>query len=233
MQFALAYTAAGSYLQLHPVAAHGIENAIQLLHWENMSLTLEFVTSGGLPCFYANGAGPRATYGIYASRLLRGLLDYINGHFPFSFVFLEYVTETSVSRLPADIDYNLGQQGNSYIQFGDIPPEDLEDCPVESRILSCLLLSFPFEILRMLFDSSSSIQFTPEQRARVVQERERRRNLAYEDLAKTGKLTEEEKAVLQMSESYNKCADLHKAPDGWLLSRRQIKSARTTAAGHG
>jgi hypothetical protein len=220
MQYALAYTAAGTYLQLHPVAAHGVENANQLLHWDNLEMVLDFVTYGGLPCFYADGSNPAAKYGPYSARLLRAMLDYINDSFPSSFVFQHHVEETALPRLPAGIDYKLRQQqGSAVIQFGDVPPEELGQSPANQLLLSRLLLSFPFEILRMIFDSVDYNKFTLEHRVRVIQERERRRKLAYEEMASTGKWSEEEKMLLQLVERYEQPVNSNSSGP-WRLSRQ-------------
>ncbi|KAI9839806.1 MAG: hypothetical protein M1837_002005 [Sclerophora amabilis] len=214
VDFALAYAAAGHLLEIPGITYRGTQIASRLTNWTNLERSLSFAMEGGLGADwvlagptgdYTNESPERADpsasivverqvpvgpkYGRYAEDLLRSDVDLIIRHFPHGFILDKSASQSALlhPRLPT-IKGTSSSRHNprlSLIQFGDHPSPEEASLPVLShKILSKILLSIPFSLLKYILESprlgSASGSFPDGLRQEisctVVGERERRRH---------------------------------------------------------
>lgn len=216
LDFFLGYAAAGHVLRVPAVTAHGSKLAAELIDWETLERILSFAVEGGIDESLRgdhentiNGGDPPASetrspaqtkssrpmYGIYGSNLLDSATDFLLTNFPPQFTLDVSVPELAMHpRLPetADGTRPSGQRRDPRLKsmkFGDHPSEDDVRSDTVATVLSKVLLSAPFSLLKSLLESprlgrgaGAHQPTSAEARARlamtVVQERERRRKLA-------------------------------------------------------
>ncbi|KAK8249499.1 hypothetical protein IWZ00DRAFT_273097 [Phyllosticta capitalensis] len=210
MKHALAYAAAGYFLQLPSVIARGFEIATALLRWDTLEVAIPFALDGGLDATWRvedvleDRASPSSsedafskfetdsapTYGSFSTQFLHAINGFIVQNFP-----LDFDLDTTASHIhdfprlpwedvrPASRDPRLSQ-----IQFGQVPV-DAASGPARhiSTLLSGILLSLPFPVLRALVQDFALCSRLGQPKfshvmQTVVDERESRRRKALNQL---------------------------------------------------
>lgn len=128
----------------------------------------------------SESAHAASTYGPMADSLLQDITRYIISNFPSDFELQTLAPPlTDVERLHATAESkpSVSHPRLSFIQFGDRPSEEAQRPSLQSLMLSRILLSVPFPVLKCIFE-----QLEKEMQARLAQsiidERERRRHRA-------------------------------------------------------
>ena len=207
METALQTIASGAWLQVPAIAGRGVEVAGGLLHWDTITNALAFALAGGLSHIWTvdDGSEDRAsssssddslgrsetisapTHDPYATHLLQRIVDFTVHVFPHNFYLDAAAPQLASSpRLPS---LPLGHESKasrsdprlSQIRFGEIPVEDHQRPSFATTIVSSVLLSLPFSILKCVLEHFDlSARLGPETVAsvmrQVVAEREMRRN---------------------------------------------------------
>ncbi|KAI9881243.1 MAG: hypothetical protein M1830_005529 [Pleopsidium flavum] len=121
-----------------------------------------------------------STYGPMASSLFQDIIRYLVSNFPSEFELQTSAPPlTGLDRLPSTAESKtlLPHPRLSFIQFGDRPSEEAQRPSLQSLVLSKILFSVPFLVLRRIFE-----QLEKDVQARLAQsiidERERRRHRA-------------------------------------------------------
>ncbi|KAF2234351.1 hypothetical protein EV356DRAFT_532919 [Viridothelium virens] len=177
LDYALAYAASGHFLQVDSVTARGIDIAIRILHWETVEKALSFSLDGGLGANWKTDDSPEdrdsvsssedsssrlepsqapPTFGIYATRLLQSIVEFLVSHFPQDFIFDATAAQLKETpRLPAVVESRPSTSNArlSKIQFGEVPVEDVALQSVRAAAtLSSILISLPFPVLKVFLE---------------------------------------------------------------------------------
>ncbi|KAF2813877.1 uncharacterized protein BDZ99DRAFT_473026 [Mytilinidion resinicola] len=197
MDQALSFSAAGAFLRLPEVANRGIDIALHVLRWDNIERALEFALQGGLspPWRDAQSESPsihQPTYDPYSSSLLRGIMAFISLSFPSDFRLNNIAPQLSGSPLIPNLMEPRPSTHHprlSMIRFGQVPLEDTPRPTFVMTLLSSILLSLPFSVLRSLFDNAAlggklGWPKVVEVMKSVIEEREDRRKKALEGHSK-------------------------------------------------
>lgn len=208
MRFALAYAAAGHYLQIDEIVTRGLDLASTFLDWRNVDKALAFALDGGLSISWHQRDGPvedkdstsshdgsqskldspmnAPTYGFDGERLLQRILQFIASNWPTDFKLV--ATSRQLSELPrlpaiADTTHARSKSHLARIRFGDMTIEE-EAVPDPATItFSSVLVSLPFPVLKHILEDEMSgnklgWQAMAELTRAVVTEREQRRERA-------------------------------------------------------
>ncbi|KAI9850764.1 MAG: hypothetical protein M1838_005097 [Thelocarpon superellum] len=202
VQSAVAYAAAGQLLQMEEVARRGVELTTRLISWETAEQVLGLVAENDVENPWseevkksneAEVEGPQetATADSVQRQLVAATTEFISQHFPSEFPLDRDAPDmTLCPRLPAcDAPSPAPQSahpGLNGIQFGDHPTEEarvqippLQEINPTTKIISSILLSCPFSILKSILENGTlgNVAMTSRQElARaVVEERDNRR----------------------------------------------------------
>ncbi|KAK7526624.1 uncharacterized protein IWZ02DRAFT_444114 [Phyllosticta citriasiana] len=173
MKHALAYVAAGHFLQVPNIVARGFEIATALLRWDTLEVAIPFALDGGLDATWRvedsleDRASPSSsddafskfetdstpTYGSFSTQFLHAINGFIVQNFPTDFELdTTAVHLHDLPRLPWDDVRPASRDPRlSQIQFGQVPV-DATAGPTRhiTTLLSGILLSLPFPVLRAL-----------------------------------------------------------------------------------
>ncbi len=176
MRFALAYAAAGHFLQIDEIITHGLDLAAGLLSWKTIERALAFALEGGLSSAWgpfetfgedrgSSSSNDESTvkydlpssapnYGIYSDRILSDVIEFIAHNCPTDFKFFPNAPQSfEVPRLPSVAEPQHSRRGSrfSQIRFGEMMLE--EDTANPATItMSTILVSLPFPTLVHLLD---------------------------------------------------------------------------------
>ncbi|KAI6250063.1 hypothetical protein HI914_02115 [Erysiphe necator] len=192
---ALGYAAAGHLLKMEVVVDRGCEIASLALNWINLERALDFALDGGLEPQWKihswDPESPRATYGPSVNLIIVKAIGFICHNLPVHF---QLDTSVSEARFALRLPKTLGQRQSclsshlSHIKFGDHTAENcsqLETQQIPTVVLSRILISLPWELLRYIFESPhlantiESLNLRHQILMSVVQEREKRRLRVY------------------------------------------------------
>ncbi|ORY14790.1 hypothetical protein BCR34DRAFT_212375 [Clohesyomyces aquaticus] len=143
----LSYAATGEELQLHSMAARGVEIAKALLRWDTFDQPLCLALESGVP---ASG-----TTDSYKTTLLYDVVNFLAYNFPVDFALFTIAPELAqMPRMPNIIESRHPSHNPrlSKIRFGDVPPEDELKPSHMTRILSSVLLSLPLTVLEYILN---------------------------------------------------------------------------------
>ncbi|TQS38353.1 hypothetical protein Golomagni_01142 [Golovinomyces magnicellulatus] len=193
---ALGYAASGHLLKMDVVVNRGCEIAGLNLHWTNLERALDFALDGGLePQWRVHAWNPgsfRATYGPCVNMIIVKVIEFVCHNFPANFQLNTTVSEAAFDlRLPKIPDQKLSSKNYrlSQIKFGDHITEGSKQFGIQQSptvILSRILISLPWELLRSIFESSRladklrSPILRHQTLSCVVLEREKRRKKVFE-----------------------------------------------------
>jgi hypothetical protein len=235
---ALGFAAAGVFLQLPAVAHRGIDIALHILRWDNIERALEFALLGGLSPSWidAQSAPSSPTYPLYdpySSILLRGILAFISLGFPFDFQLNNAAPQLSGSPFMSSFVESRPPTHHprlSMIRFGEIPVEDTARPTFATTILSSILLSLPFLVLRSLFDNAAlggklGWPVLVDIMKAVVEEREIRRIKALKSLNKGAFCSEADQQLLENLSWEERVQPSDRAESGYFLARFSAKEA--------
>jgi hypothetical protein len=182
MDMCLAYLAAGHLLQLNEVATVGLNSAYSILTVDKLETYLAFGLAGSLEAFESNETElqdgqclKRSTFAPYSDEVVGTAIHFILSRLHPGFELdVNAPASEKLGGIPnfkdsSDIGHRRLSSNPklSFIQFGEM------QAPVEpdTTILSTLLLSLPFDILRHMLRTTG----LPDLTRVVVDERERRR----------------------------------------------------------
>ncbi|KAK5107403.1 hypothetical protein LTR62_001307 [Meristemomyces frigidus] len=176
MRSALRHVAMASWLQLPVMAGRAIGIALTLLHWDTIPAVLSFALDGGLgPAFTvdassevscsssddslgrADGAG-LPTYDPYSTDLLHRIIDFSVHMFPPNFYLDGLAPQLqSCPRLPTLPPSHESRGSHSdprltKIRFGNLSQEDHGRPSPSTTMLSSILLSLPFALLKCILE---------------------------------------------------------------------------------
>ena len=180
MENVLAYAAAGRVLQLQPIVTRGMQIASAIMHWDNLEAALSFTLDPGLdrigdlnsPFFpqkepvteitsphiksdsKLNVGAPQTSINA-STDLLYKCLHFILANFPRSWNLDASARPLADNdRLPmiAEKRSPVSKSRLSRIQFGDYPSEIDAKSNDPNTILSSIILSLPFTLLKYLWD---------------------------------------------------------------------------------
>ncbi|WPH02834.1 Hypothetical protein R9X50_00570200 [Acrodontium crateriforme] len=204
MAIAVQYVATSAWLRVPSIAFRAIEVAVSLLHWDTVSTALTFALDGGLSNFWliedgSDGKTPTSSsnqdlwteiyssprYDPFSTQLLHRIMHFMVHMFPHNFYLDSSAPQlASCPRLPSAHVNHESRPSTSdprltKIRFGELSEEEHQQ-PMSKTIISSILLSLPFALLKNLsehFDLSARLG--PETVAsimrQVVAERETRR----------------------------------------------------------
>lgn len=178
MRQALAYAAAGHFLQMEDLVSRGLDLATKRLKWSTIDIALSFALEGGLSYSWSQsnstseGKGSISSfddntvkldsetstpaYGYYSDQLLHNILNFIIDQFPSTFTLSTSAPQLCESpRLPTCAEpqhIRPHTRRMSHIRFGDLTEPTEQSSPVISTI-SSILISLPFPTLRYILDS--------------------------------------------------------------------------------
>lgn len=181
MRFALAYAAAGYFLEVDEIITHALDLAAGVLAWDTVSSALAFALEGGLsPSFIqfeasTAGAEDKAsnssfddkpdspasvpTYGIYSDRMLHQVVGFLLHNCPQNFQLVTTAPQLyDLARLPATAEPKHASTPSesrfSQIRFGEMSLQDGHELSDPAMaVMSSVLLSLPFLLLKHIFDS--------------------------------------------------------------------------------
>ncbi|RKF79209.1 hypothetical protein GcM3_057003 [Golovinomyces cichoracearum] len=161
---ALGYAASGHLLKMDVIVNRGCEIAGLTLHWTNLERALDFALDGGLePQWRVHNWNPgsfRATYGPCVNIIIVKVIEFVCHNFPANFQLNTTVSEAAFDlRLPKILDQQSSSKNYrlSQIKFGDHLTEGSKQLRIHHSptvILSRILISLPWELLRYIFESS-------------------------------------------------------------------------------
>jgi hypothetical protein len=182
LKFVLAYAAAGNFLQIPSVSERALYLLGLMINWSTIERIFDFVLEGGLSSKWldenqpnrstrhANKDGPALdsssshttilhdtpTYGTLADALLHELLDFAIHEFPMPFKLDISALENGLT--PSHTSTEQPTRGThkskpGFIQFGDIE-NDGSEADQTTIILSKVLLSLPFHVLKTILEST-------------------------------------------------------------------------------
>lgn len=210
IELALQHIGTGWWLKMPGFAHRGVEIATSLLHWNTIPQVLEFALAGGLTsqawplddgseertstCSSDDSLtkpehGGQPTYDPFATGLLTRTLDYMAHHFPSNFYLDSSAPQsTACPRLPAQGPRHETRPSRSdprlsKIRFGEHPVEDHSRPSFATTMVSSILLSLPFPLLKWLLEhpllpSRLGVETVASIMRQVVHEREVRRQRA-------------------------------------------------------
>ncbi|GME63358.1 hypothetical protein GTA08_BOTSDO05627 [Neofusicoccum parvum] len=171
MSDALAYAAAGYWLEIRSIVSRGLEIATELLRWDTVETALVFALDGGLDSSWRVDDTPEdsssddasskfdtdfaPTYGPYSTHFLQTINGFLVHNFP-----NEFELDTSASqlyeipRLPS-VDEPRPTSRNprlSQIRFGEVPVDPAGPSQFIIGLLSSIILSLPFPVLKALLE---------------------------------------------------------------------------------
>ena len=171
MENALAFAAAGQVLQLQSVMARGLRIAAAILTWDNLERAFSFAIDREFGRTWATDTSvlPPFSFSATAPALVDSHQKTIDANVDFLYHCLHFILakcpsswNLDVSARPmADIDRlpitaesrsPISKSRLSRIQFGDHPSEITAKSNDLSTVLSSILLSVPFGILKYLLD---------------------------------------------------------------------------------
>lgn len=206
MRFALALAAAGHFLQIDEIISHALLLAGYILSWFTLGKALAFALEGGLSTAFTqtdssskdkesnssfDGPVPKPespisapAYGIYSDRLLNVILSFLVHNIPVNFKFSANAPQINdPPRLPFEAEppkHVRSASRLSQIRFGEMTLENPNASDPISEIISSILVSLPFALLRTVSESNVLGERLGWQRVAelvraVTQEREQRR----------------------------------------------------------
>jgi len=178
MENALQHCATGAWLQVHAIAARGLEVAGTLLHWDTISTALAFALNGGLSHVWVNDDGSEdriscsssddshgrpettgtPTYDPYATQLLHRIIHFTVHVFPPNF-YLD-VAAPQLAACPRLPSLPMGHESRpsrsdprlSKIRFGEMATDDHQRPSLVTTTISSMLLSLPFTLLKCVLE---------------------------------------------------------------------------------
>lgn len=171
MSHALAYAAAGFWLELRCIVSRGLEIATELLRWDTVETALVFGLDGGLDASWrvddaledssSDDASSRfdtdlvPSYGSYSTHFLQTINGFLVHNFPEDF---ELDTSAAplhdIRRRPSMEEARPVSRNPrlSQIRFGEVPVDSTGPSQYVNSILSGILLSLPFPVLKALLE---------------------------------------------------------------------------------
>ncbi|KAL1650253.1 hypothetical protein SLS58_001064 [Diplodia intermedia] len=171
MSHALAYVAAGFWLELRCIVNRGFDIATELLRWDTVETALTFALDGGLDASWrvddaledssSDDASSKfdtdfaPSYGSYSTHFLQTINGFLLHNFPNDF---ELDTSASplhdVPRMPSTEEARPVSRNPrlSQIRFGEVPVDSTGPSQHVISILSSILLSLPFPVLKALLE---------------------------------------------------------------------------------
>lgn len=179
--YALAYVAAGAYLETPQISIGGVGMASHWVNWDTVETGLEFALTGAtilsITMHLPNVMFPEFRYkhGIYVNQLVQEMMHFIISHFPPQFTLDPTVSDPQYARLPSvssrgghartSQNLSVAQAANrlSSIQFGDMattendtngPSSDTSSSSSgHAAALSRILLNLPYTMLKYVLES--------------------------------------------------------------------------------
>ncbi len=185
-ELAIGYAAAGHILQIIAVIRRGIHVASKRIGWRTVETALDFGLDGGISPHWAadipyEGVGP-STYGPDVDLLVGMSLDFLLSSFPQNFVLDRDAPDAEFpGRYLPMLSAKRGHTSSlSGVKFGEFSAEEFESEDERfkpSAVLSRVLLSLPFPLLKYVFDSPNFVHKVMGSSVlrEVVREREERR----------------------------------------------------------
>lgn len=205
MRHALAYAAAGFWLEIRCIVGRGLDIATQLLRWDTVETALTFAIDGGLDASWrvedttedssSDDASSRfdtdlaPTYGSFSTYFLQTINGFLVHNFPEDFELDTSVSQLhDIVRLPS-VDEPRPTSRNprlSQIRFGEVPVDPAGPSQFIVSILSSILLSLPFPVLKALLEDFVLCSRLGKAKAgqlmhSVVEEREGRRRRVFKN----------------------------------------------------
>ncbi|KAL8721465.1 MAG: hypothetical protein Q9225_001877 [Loekoesia sp. 1 TL-2023] len=154
MDNALALAAAGHLLGLTGVAHRGEQIASMVLDWHNLEQALSFVVDSNVRRAWGSSTGS-SSFPCNASELLLSCLYFIISNVSES-MSLDITAKAipSIDRLPVipDSEAQSSKSRLSQIRFGDLPIETEEPGNEHDVLISSILMSLPFTLLKFVLD---------------------------------------------------------------------------------
>lgn len=171
MSHALAYAAAGFWLEIRSIVSRGLEIATELLRWDTVETALAFAVDGGLDASWrvedasedssSDDASSKfdtdfaPTYGSYSTHFLQTINGFLVHNFP-----ADFELDTSVSQLYDMLRLPLMDEPRptsrnprlTQIRFGEVPVDTAGPSQFVISLLSSILLSLPFPVLKALLE---------------------------------------------------------------------------------
>ncbi|KAI4249291.1 MAG: hypothetical protein L6R40_000749 [Gallowayella cf. fulva] len=192
MNNALAFAAAGHLLAMTGVAHRGEQIASMVLNWDNLERALAFAMDTKIQRAWGSSTS-RSSFPCNASELLLSCLYFVISNISES-VQLDLTVESlsSINPLPivALSDLPSTKSRLSRIQFGDLPLEVEEPISKQDSLTSTILFSLPFDHVKFILDRVP-LDVNTKITKSVVQERERRRLRALNDIISTSPADEQ------------------------------------------
>ncbi|KAI9652823.1 MAG: hypothetical protein M1831_006348 [Alyxoria varia] len=178
MDFALAFAAAGHFLQYDEIVSHGLEMARRSLSWATVRNALAFALDGGLspswmqrdssedrdsassfdgtPSKLASPASA-PTYGIYNDRLLESIVQFMIENCPVNLTYSPGMPAQRESQVFSKESRNSRSNSRlSHIRFGQMTIDEVPALATsEGACFSDVLLSLPFPVLKHLLEHPS------------------------------------------------------------------------------
>jgi hypothetical protein len=160
MAQAIAYQAAGYYLQIHPVIVHGMACVRGLLCWENVGELIRFTILSDYPDFpeqdpNSEGHGKLAYLGRAKLMMMEPLMEFLVSQFSQDFIFQQAAPQLADSpRLPITVEQrpSISDPRLARLQFGDAPPEGPESLDISLK-LSSVLITLPLFFVNTVFQN--------------------------------------------------------------------------------
>lgn len=257
MQFALSFAASGHYLQIDEIVNRGLELASKYLNYETLGKALAFALDGGIgPSWYPQGASEDSspsssqsahvkigsltatpTYGIYSDRILYQILGFITQALSPQFTLnIRAAQLADCPRLPESIGQRPARSNSrlTQIRFGEMSLSDQELEKDHSQIISSVLLSLPYILLKHLLEHEILTGRVGQARVSelmqaVIGEREERRQAAMRQYGH-----QEPPSMGEESQWRNLCwaegvERSQQHPCGYRLSRHHLGAATPTS----
>ena len=211
MAYALSYAASGCTMEIPELAFRGISIATRLLRWDTVELALSFALQGGLNASWRDdllhgnrggstasddssimaetGTGP--TYDPHSTALLYHIISFLCFNFPPEFTLDVSAPQlVDAPRLP-ELSTRASRSSASHpglkgIRFGEAPTGDPTGPSMALTILSSIMFSLPFPVLKSFLESGllgETIGWPAvfKHMQNIVTEREKRRLSAVKD----------------------------------------------------
>ncbi|KAH7045897.1 hypothetical protein B0J12DRAFT_144964 [Macrophomina phaseolina] len=205
MSDALAYAAAGFWLEIRCIVSRGLDIATELLRWDTVETALAFAVDGGLDSSWrvddtaedssSDDASSRfdtdlaPTYGSFSTQFLQTINGFLLHNFPEDFELDTCASQLhDIVRLPSVNEPRPTSRNPrlSQIRFGEVPVEAAGPSQAIVSILSSILLSLPFPVLKALLEDFVLCSRLGKTRVgqlmhSIVEEREARRRKVLKD----------------------------------------------------
>lgn len=176
MNSALALAAAGHLLGITGVAHRGEQVASMVLDWHNLEQALSFAVDTNVPRAWGSSTGS-SSFPCNASKLLLSCLYFIISNASES-LSLDTTAKPipSIDRLPVvpDSEAQSSKSRLSQIRFGDLPVKTEEPGNEHDALISSILMSLPFTLLKFVLDRMP-LPINRKVAEPLIEERERRR----------------------------------------------------------